>query len=142
MHPYSLIFLLMSILLASSNLVQSISDDRYRYTNDVYADDYIDDNKLLSLLKRKYESNLNELQLRSDDDEKNSDNDDESSNGGPRNNIASNFANSNYGIVIPLQNGDSVNLCDGKYITIATAIHERIKDLLISACSGASGNIN
>lgn len=137
MHPYSLIFLLMSILLASSNLVQSISDDRYRYSNDVYADDYINDNKLLSLLKRKYESNLNELQLRSDDDD-----DDASSNNGPRNDIASNFANSNYGIVIPLQNGDSVNLCDGKYITIATAIHERIKDLLISACSGASGNIN
>ena len=137
MHTYSLIFLLMSILLASSNLVQSISDDRYRYSNDVYADDYINDNKLLSLLKRKYESNLNELQLRSDDDD-----DDASSNNGPRNDIASNFANSNYGIVIPLQNGDSVNLCDGKYITIATAIHERIKDLLISACSGASGNIN
>ena len=99
--------------------------------------------RLLSLLKRKLANDALELQRRSDDSSEDSNSDKDNANDDDDKSITDgkNYKSIGTGITIPLANGDSVNICDGKYITIAAAVHDRIRDLLISACSGASGII-
>ena len=104
--------------------------------------------RMLSILKRKLVRDALDMEARADDSNEKS-NEDDDDDGGKKNANANDDNNGimegnkyksiGSGITIPLANGDSVNICDGKYIAVAAAVHERIRDLLISACSGASG---
>jgi hypothetical protein len=51
--------------------------------------------------------------------------------------------NNNFGagIMVPVGNGMKVNICDEKYINYAEHSHKAIKDTLVAACSGSTGNI-
>jgi hypothetical protein len=41
------------------------------------------------------------------------------------------------GIYIPM-NGQKVNICEAEYVNIVTQLHSKLKDVLISACTGSS----
>jgi len=104
--------------------------------------------RLIDLLKRRLVKDALEMEMRagdseedkkdSNEDKKDSDEDNNKNNGG-NSMIDGKYKSIGTGITIPLANGESVNICEGKYIAIASTIHDRIRDLLISACSGASG---
>lgn len=47
------------------------------------------------------------------------------------------FALNGYHINVPF-NGDVVNLCEVEYLRMALSVHPRLKDTLISACTGSS----
>jgi hypothetical protein len=91
---------------------------------DTRADDSEENNK---------DSEEDRRKNRDDDDD-----DDRSSNKGGNAVSDGKYKSIGTGITIKTSAGD-VNICDGKYIAIAATIHDRIRDLLISACSGASG---
>ena len=99
--------------------------------------------RLLYLLKRKFVDDVLETSMRSDDsdedDQKNTQKDNDDENNNDDNNKYKSIGS---GITIPLANGEKVNICEGKYVAIAAAVHDRIRDLLVSACSGASGKLN
>ena len=97
--------------------------------------------RLINLLKRRLANDVLEMEMRDDDSEENKKDSDEESD---RNNGGNSVSDGKYksigmGITIPLANGESVNICEGKYIAVAATVHDRIRDLLVSACSGASG---
>jgi hypothetical protein len=54
------------------------------------------------------------------------------------------LGNNNFGegIMVPIGNNMKVNICDQKYISWAEQSHKTIKDTLVAACSGSTGNFN
>jgi hypothetical protein len=118
--------------------------------------DYLKRERLINLLKRRLVNDALEMDTRADDSEedkkdsdedrrKNRDDDDDDDDRNNNNKGGNTVSDGKYksigtGITIKTSAGD-VNICDGKYIAIAATIHDRIRDLLISACSGASGLI-
>ncbi len=66
------------------------------------------------------------------DDEENNDNDEDGKS-------SDNRFGQGYGDGIYLtMNGEKVNICDEEYIQIVSKLHQKLKDVLIAACSGSS----
>ncbi len=121
------------------------------FETDLFSD-FLKRERLINLLKRRLVKDALEMDTRADDSEEDNkdseedrrknrdddDDDDRSSNKGGNAVSDGKYKSIGTGITIKTSAGD-VNICDGKYIAIAATIHDRIRDLLISACSGASG---
>ncbi len=43
------------------------------------------------------------------------------------------------GIFISGSNGDRINICEQYYVDLVAQFHPKLKDVMISACSGSSG---
>ncbi|RNA16771.1 hypothetical protein BpHYR1_003042 [Brachionus plicatilis] len=67
-------------------------------------------------------------------------NDEELAEGDLGENNATNYYTSDFGTGIYIKfKGETLNICEGRYIELAANAHLKIADILIAACSGHSG---